>query len=64
MDADYHDKNPIDPRPILHTRINGGRYSPAKWDPASLGFVGTDRMRISDDIGGKADEDGIKTAVG
>ena len=64
VDADYHDKNPIDPRPILNTRINGGRASPAKWDPISHGYVGTNRMRISDDIGGRADEDGIKTAVG
>ena len=55
FDATYAGKDPIDPRPILHTRINGGQASPARWDPVSNGYVGTDRMRHSDDKGGVAD---------
>jgi hypothetical protein len=48
-DADYEDKNLVDPRPILHTRINSGITSPTVWDPKSYGYVGTDRMRVQDD---------------
>ena len=48
-DADYEDKDPVDARPILNARINGGIGSPARWDPKTHGFTGTDRMRVAVD---------------
>ena len=44
-DADYPDKDPVDPRPIIGARINGGMQSPSYWSDESRGYVGTDRMR-------------------
>jgi hypothetical protein len=45
-DADYSDKDPVDPRPIVGVRINGGLMSPARWDPKTHGYIGTNRMRV------------------
>ena len=52
QDADYEDKDPIDVRPIVHKRINGGISSPARWDEKTMGFSGTDRMRHYPDSAG------------
>lgn len=58
-DADYADKDPVDYKPILNRRINGGVASPSRWDPKTLGYVGTDRMRIVPD-GSHGQNPGLK----
>ena len=47
-DADYADKDPVDTRPIVNVRINGGIMSPSRWDQKTSGFIGTDRMRYTE----------------
>ena len=42
-DSHYVGKDPVDRRPILNARINGGISSPSRWDQKTQGYVGTDR---------------------